>query len=61
MYYDGELKAEFDGIWVPQVAEYIELSTGITFSDEGDFRSQPADSHLSEAYVDYVRVWTLDK
>lgn len=60
MYYDGELKAEFDGNWVPWVEEYIELSTGITFSNEGDFKNQPPNSLLSEAYVDYVRVWTLN-
>lgn len=59
VYYDGVLKAEFDEKWVPKVEEYIQLSTGATFSNEGDFIGQPSDSSLSEAYVDYVRVWKL--
>lgn len=61
VYYDGQLKAEFSGKWVPKVEEYIQLSTGATFSKEGDFKGQPADSQLTEAYVDYVRVWALNK
>lgn len=59
VYYDGVLKAEFDGKWIPKVEEYIQLSTGATFSNEGNFIDQPSDSWLSEAYVDYVRVWKL--
>lgn len=58
VYYDGELKAEFDGIWVPKVKEYLYLSTVATFSGQGNFKDLPADSQLTAAYFDYVRVWT---
>lgn len=59
IYYDGQLKATFnDPKWIPQVPEYLYLSTVATFSGQGDFKSQPADSYLTSAYVDYVRVWT---
>lgn len=61
IYYNGDLKAEFGKKWIPQVEEYIQFSTGATFSGEGDFINQPADSWLSEAYVDYVRIWSLNK
>ncbi len=62
VYYDGELKATFDGIWVPEKAvdEYLYLSTIATFSGQGDFKGQPADSWLTEAYFDYVRVWVKE-
>ena len=58
IYYDGELKAEFDGKWIPKVEEYLYLSTVATFSGEGNFKDLPADSQLTAAYFDYVRVWT---
>lgn len=58
IYYDGDLKAEFDGKWIPKVEEYLYLSTVATFSGEGNFKDLPADSQLTAAYFDYVRVWT---
>ncbi len=58
IYYDGEFKAEFDGKWIPKVKEYLYLSTVATFSGEGNFKDLPADSQLTAAYFDYVRVWT---
>lgn len=63
IFLDGELKAEFDGIWVPrkEIDEYLYLSTVATFSGEGDFVSQPADSSLTQACFDYVRVWTKSR
>ena len=57
IYYDGQLKVTYQGIWVPQVNEYILLSDGASFGFEGDhFTRQPL-GHLTEAYVDYIRVW----
>ena len=61
IYYDGEFMAEFDEKWVPRVEEFLYLSTVATFSGQGDFKGKPADSWLSEARFDYVRVWTNDK
>lgn len=55
IYYDGELKVSYEGIWVPQVEEWLWLSVGASFAD-GDFISQPI-GDLSTAEVDYVRVW----
>ncbi|MBB6463163.1 family 16 glycosylhydrolase [Flammeovirga kamogawensis] len=55
IYYDGELKTTYEGVWVPQVKEWLWLSVGASFAD-GDFRSQPI-GDLSVAEVDYVRVW----
>ena len=45
IYYDGELKAEFDGKWIPKVEEYLYLSTVATFSGEGNCR-QSTNSRL---------------
>ena len=66
IYYDGELKAEFtaengEEKWISKTKEYIQLSTGASWANEGDFKNQPADTHLTNAYVDYVRVWALGK
>ncbi|WP_281615321.1 family 16 glycosylhydrolase [Flammeovirga sp. SubArs3] len=58
IYYDGELKVTYSGIWVPQVEEWLWLSVGASFGD-GDFISQPI-GDLSTAEVDYVRVWQKD-
>ena len=55
IYYDGVHKTSYHGIWVPHVEEYLWLSVGASFGD-GDFGSQPI-GLLSEAKVDYVRVW----
>lgn len=40
---------------VPQVPEWLWLSVGASFGD-GDFKGQPV-GHLSDALVDYVRVY----
>lgn len=62
IYYDGVLKATFDEEkWIPRVEEYILFSAEATFSGEGDFRGQPVDSYLTEALVDYIRVWSLEE
>ncbi|OHX64449.1 glycoside hydrolase family 16 protein [Flammeovirga pacifica] len=58
IYYDGELKVSYEGIWVPQVKEWLWLSIGASFGD-GDFVNQPI-GDLSIAEVDYVRVWEKD-
>ncbi|GGK12184.1 hypothetical protein GCM10007962_03110 [Yeosuana aromativorans] len=42
---------------VPQVPEWLWLSVGASFAD-GDFQSQPV-GNLSDALVDYVRVYKL--
>ena len=55
VYYDGVMKSQHQGIWVPQVAEFLWLSCGASFGDS-DFISQPT-GRLSHAKVDYVRVW----
>lgn len=55
IYYDNELKVTYTGRWVPQVEEFLWLSVGASFGD-GDFRSQPV-GRLSEAEVEYIRVW----
>ncbi|MBD0833519.1 family 16 glycosylhydrolase [Aestuariibaculum sediminum] len=56
IYYDGVLKVQYtDSKWIPMVQEWIWLSVGASFAD-GDFGSQPI-GILSDAKVDYVRVW----
>lgn len=64
IYYDGKLKAEFtvgngEEKWISRAKEYLQLSTGASWANEGDFQGQPANSHLTNAYVDYIRVWVL--
>jgi hypothetical protein len=56
IYYNGMHRATYTGIWVPQVAEWLWLSTGASFGDIGTFRSEPI-GWLTSAKVDYVRVW----
>lgn len=60
IYYDGVLKATYDVVkWIPRVDEYLWLSDGASFGfPNGDpcFTSQPL-GFLTEAYVDYIRVW----
>jgi beta-glucanase (GH16 family) len=65
IYYDGELKAEFskeggEEKWISRTKEYVQLSTGASWANEGDFKSASVDSHLTNAYVDYIRIWTFD-
>ncbi len=56
IYYDGLLKTQYEGIWVPQVAEFLWLSDGASFGDIGTFASEPL-GLLTSAKFDYVRVW----
>jgi beta-glucanase (GH16 family) len=60
IYYDGVLKVTYDvKKWIPQVDEFLWLSDGASFGfPDGDpcFTSQPI-GFLTEAYVDYIRVW----
>lgn len=59
IYYDGELKVTYDDSkWIPWCEEYLWLSDGASFGVEGDsfFINQPL-GWLTEAYVDYIRVW----
>ncbi len=58
IFYDGEKTTEYSGKWVPNVPEWIWLSVGASFGD-GDFQSQ-ATGILSNAKVDYVRVWDFE-
>lgn len=60
IYYDGVLKVTYDvAKWIPRVDEFLWLSDGASFGfPDGDpcFTSQPI-GFLTEAYVDYIRVW----
>lgn len=61
IYYDGVLKVTYsDPKFVPQVPEYIWLSDGASFGFSGDNFTREPIGFLTEAYVDYVRVWELD-
>jgi beta-glucanase (GH16 family) len=60
IYYNGALKVTYSDVkWIPQVDEFLWLSDGASFGfPDGDpcFTSQPL-GFLTEAYVDYIRVW----
>lgn len=59
VYYDGVQKMKTTtSKWIPRVNEYIYLSVGAAFNLSGNqyFVNQPI-GHLTEAYVDYIRVW----
>ena len=58
IYYDGEFKVRYEGIWVPQVEEFLWLSTGASFGGTADFKSRTIGA-FTEAKVDYVRVWKM--
>lgn len=63
IYYDGEFKVQYTGqVWIPRCEEYLWLSDGASFGVQGDrfFVDQPL-GWLTEAYVDYVRVWKLTR
>ncbi len=61
IYYDGKLKVSYaDPKWVVKADEFLWLSDGASFGYEGDnFTSQPF-GELTNAYVDYIRVWKYD-
>lgn len=59
VYYDGVFKAEISDVrYIPWVEEWLWLSDGASFGVQGDrfFVDQPL-GWLTEAYVDYIRVW----
>jgi beta-glucanase (GH16 family) len=61
IYYDGVFKVQYTGnVWIPHCDEYLWLSDGASFGIQGDrfFVDQPL-GWLTEAYVDYIRVWKL--
>lgn len=59
IYYDGEFKTRYQGIWVPQVEEFLWLSTGASFGGTADFTSRNIGDY-TEAKVDYIRVWKMN-
>ncbi len=56
IYYDGVFKVQYEGIWVPKVAEWLWLSNGASFGSIGSF-TEEANGYLTSSKVDYVRVW----
>lgn len=61
VYYDGEFKTRYQGIWVPKVEEFLWLSTGASFGGAANtnFTSRNI-GDFTEAKVDYIRVWRMD-
>lgn len=59
IYYDGEFMVRYQGIWVPQVEEFLWLSTGASFGGVADFKSRAVGA-FTEAKVDYIRVWEMN-
>ncbi|RED50310.1 glycoside hydrolase family 16 protein [Seonamhaeicola aphaedonensis] len=59
VYYDGQFKTRYQGIWVPQVEEFLWLSTGASFGGTANFTSRNI-GDFTEAKVDYVRVWRMN-
>lgn len=61
IYYDGELKASYtDDKWLVHAKEYLWLSDGAAFGFTGNHFTKQEIGHLTEAYVDYIRVWTKE-
>ncbi|MEA4935261.1 MAG: family 16 glycosylhydrolase [Paludibacter sp.] len=62
IYYDGVLKVTYNtDMWIPRCPEYLWLSDGASFGVQGDsfFVNRPI-GWLTEAYVDYMRVWFIN-
>ncbi len=63
IYYDGKLMTTYASpLWIPQVKEYLWLSNGASFGfapGSNNFTNQPT-GFLTNAYVDYIRVWKED-
>lgn len=63
IYYDGKLMVTYASpLWIPQVKEYLWLSNGASFGfprGSNNFINQPT-GFLTNAYVDYIRVWKED-
>ena len=56
IYYNGEHKVTYDGMWVPRTNEWVWLSNGASFGDIGTFSEEEV-GWLTSAKFDYVRVW----
>ena len=62
IYFDGKLKVSYtEKQWRVLAPEYIWLSNGASFGYEGDNFTREPIGYLTEAKVDYVRVWQLDE
>lgn len=61
VYYDGQFKTRYQGIWVPQVEEFLWLSTGASFGgpQNTNFPERKI-GDFTEAKVDYIRVWKMN-
>ncbi len=60
VYYDGEFKTRYQGIWVPKVEEFLWLSTGASFGGPSNTNfSERKVGEFTEAKVDYIRVWKV--
>jgi beta-glucanase (GH16 family) len=59
IYYNGIPKAQYtEDKWIVRSPEYLWLSNGASFGVEGDqYFLDHAIGHLTESYVDYIRVW----
>ncbi|WP_203257209.1 glycoside hydrolase family 16 protein [Hyunsoonleella ulvae] len=58
VYYDGKFMTRYQGIWVPEVNEFLWLSTGASFGGTANFTSRNI-GDFTEAEVDYIRVWRM--
>ena len=62
IYYDGLLKVTYnEAQWLVHSDEYLWLSGGASFGFSGDHFTSAAIGYLTEAHVDYIRVWTLQE
>ncbi len=62
IYYDGELKVTYnDAKWLVHADEYLWLSDGASFGFSGDHFTSADIGYLTEAHVDYIRVWTFEE
>ena len=63
IYYDGKLMVTYAApLWIPQAKEYLWLSNGASFGfpkGSKNFIDAPV-GFLTNAYVDYIRVWKED-
>ncbi len=63
IYYDGKLMVTYAApLWIPQAKEYLWLSNGASFGfpvGSKNFIDAPI-GFLTNAYVDYIRVWKED-
>lgn len=61
IYYDGTFKVSYTGEkWVVQEDEFLWLSDGASFGYQGDHFVNEPEGFLTEANVDYIRVWRQD-